>query len=120
MTYLPLILVALVAIEHIYILILEMYLWTTPRAMRVFGVSKEDAQTSKTLAANLGLYNGFVAAGLIWGVVHPNGLIGEQVQIFFLAFVLIAAVYGGLTVKKSILAVQGIPALLAMLSVIFI
>jgi len=120
MTYLPLILVALVAIEHIYILVLEMFLWTTPRAMRVFGVSKADAETSKTLAANLGLYNGFLAAGLIWGLTHPNNLIGEQVQIFFLACVLVAAVYGGLTAKKSILFVQGIPAILSMLAVIFV
>lgn len=120
MTYLPLILVALVAVEHIYILVLEMFLWTTPRAMRVFGVSKEDAETSKTLAANLGLYNGFLAAGLIWGLIHPNHLIGEQVQIFFLACVLVAAIYGGLTAKKSILFVQGVPAILAMLAVIFI
>lgn len=120
MDFLPVIFVALVAIEHIYILVLEMFFWTKPRALKVFGMSLSDAQTSKTLAANLGLYNGFLAAGLIWGLVHPNHIIGEQVQIFFLACVLVAAIYGGLTAKRSILVVQGVPALVALALTLFI
>lgn len=120
MTYLPLILVALVAFEHFYILILEMFFWTKPRALRVFGGTKEDAESSKTLAANLGLYNGFLAAGLVWGLAHPNQMIGEQVQIFFLSCVLVAALYGGLTAKKSILLMQGLPAALALFFVLYL
>lgn len=118
MTYLPLIFVGLVAFEHFYILILEMFLWTTPRALKVFGGSKADAERSKVLAANLGLYNGFLAAGLVWGLVHPDNLIGEQVQIFFLLCIIVAAIYGSLTAKKSILVIQGVPALTALLLVL--
>jgi len=120
MSYLAFIFVTLVAIEHFYILILEMFLWTKPKTMKVFGVSKEDAQSSKTLAANLGLYNGFLGAGLIWGLVHPDQVIGQQVQIFFLLCVLVAAIYGGATAKRSILIMQGVPALLALLLVLII
>lgn len=120
MTYLPFIFVALVAFEHFYILVLEMFFWTKPRALRVFGGSKEDAEKSKGLAANMGLYNGFLGAGLVWGLVHPDNVMGEQIQIFFLLCVIIAAIYGGMTVKKSILIMQGLPALMAMLFVLFI
>ncbi|MDA7746224.1 DUF1304 domain-containing protein [Psychromonas sp.] len=118
MTYLAFVFVALVALEHLYILILEMVFWTKPRALKVFGMSKEDAENSKIVAANLGLYNGFLGAGLIWGLVHPEPSIGVQVQIFFLLCVLVAALYGGVTAKKSILLVQGLPALVALLLVI--
>lgn len=117
MTYLSVFLVALVAFEHIYILVLEMFLWTKPRTQKIFGIKKEDAETTKVLAANQGLYNGFLSAGLIWGLMHPSLAIGIQIQIFFLLCVLVAALYGGLTAKKSILMVQGIPALLALISV---
>lgn len=120
MEVLPLIFVALVAIEHLYILVLEMFMWTKPRALKVFGMTKEVAETSKTLAANLGLYNGFLAAGLLWGLIHPNSMIGEQVQIFFLSCVLVAAIYGGFSAKRSILVVQGVPALVALLLVLSI
>ena len=117
MALLSALLVTLVAIEHIYILVLEMFLWTKPRTRKVFGISKEDAETSKALAANQGLYNGFLAAGLGWGLLHPNDAIGIQIQIFFLCCVMVAALYGGLTAKKSIILVQGLPALLAFTSV---
>jgi len=120
MAYLSIALVALVAIEHIYILVLEMFLWTKPRTLKVFGISKADAETSKVLAANQGLYNGFLSAGLIWGLLHPNALIGSQIQLFFISCVLVAALYGGFTAKKSILIVQGIPALLALSSLLLI
>lgn len=119
MEYLSTIFVTLVAIEHIYILILEMFLWTKPRTLRIFGIAKEDAETTKVLAANQGLYNGFLSVGLIWGLLYPDNVIGAQIQMFFLTCVLIAAFYGGLTVKKSIVIVQGFPALVA-LSCLFV
>lgn len=116
MEYVSIILVAFVAVEHVYILVLEMFLWTKPRTQKIFGIKKGDAETTKVLAANQGLYNGFLSAGLIWGLIHPDVLIGVQIQLFFLSCVLIAALYGGLTAKKSILVVQGLPALLALCS----
>jgi putative membrane protein len=114
MNLLSKILVGLVAVEHVYILYLEMFLWTSPRTLKTFGNTAEAAETSKVLAANQGLYNGFLAAGLIWGLVHPNPAVGYQLQVFFLVCVMVAAIYGGLTAKLSILLVQGLPALLAL------
>ncbi len=111
------ILVALVAVEHLYILFLEMFLWTKPKGMKVFGTTPEQAESSKALAANQGLYNGFLSAGLIWGLMHPLADIGIQIQIFFLLCVIIAGIYGGLTAKRSIILVQGLPAVIALLSV---
>jgi len=119
MTYLPFLFVVLVALEHFYILILEMFLWTKPKALKVFGLSKEEAENTKAVAANLGLYNGFLAVGLLWGLIHPVNAIGIQIQIFFLSCVLVAAIYGCVTAKKSILFVQGLPALIALLLVYF-
>ena len=109
------VLVALVAIEHIYILVLEMFLWTKPRSLKVFGLTAELAEKTKAMAANQGLYNGFLAAGLIWGLIHSNSAFGFQIQVFFLLCVIVAAIYGALTVKKTILFVQGLPALLALI-----
>lgn len=120
MSYLAILFVSLVALEHFYILVLEMFFWTKPKAMKVFGHSKADAESSKTLAANLGLYNGFLGAGLIWGLAHPDHVIGQQVQIFFLLCVLVAAVYGAVTAKRSIIIMQGLPALIALLFVLSI
>ncbi len=120
MNYITILLVAIVAIEHIYILILEMFLWTKPRTTKIFGLSQAEAESTKRLAANQGLYNGFLAAGLGFGLLHPNPEFGFQLQLFFILCVLSAAIYGGLTVKKSILKVQGTPALLALLALIFI
>lgn len=118
MAIIAMILVGLVALEHLYILVLEMFLWTTPRAMKSFGMTKENAQITKSLAANQGLYNGFLAAGLVWGLVHPDASIGRSIEIFFLACVLVAAVFGGATAKKSILLVQGLPAIVALVFVL--
>ena len=112
--------VGLVALEHIYILYLEMFAWTTPRVQRIFGTTPEFASASKALAANQGLYNGFSAAGLIWGLVHPTPATGTQIILFFLGCVIVAAIYGGLTAKRSILWVQGGPALIALLIVLFL
>lgn len=112
------ILVGLIALLHLYILYLEMFLWTTPRGLKAFGLKKEFAEQSKTLAANQGLYNGFLAAGLAWSVFHPDPAIGQQIAIFFLLCVLTAGVYGGLTAKRSILYIQAVPALIALAAVI--
>ncbi|MBB6634887.1 DUF1304 domain-containing protein [Cohnella thailandensis] len=113
------ILTGLIALEHIYILVLEMFLWTTPRARRSFGTTEQLAQATKSLAANQGLYNGFLAAGLVWGIVHPVAATGRSIEIFFLACVLIAGLYGGATAKRSIWLVQALPALIALLVVLF-
>ncbi|MHA6531664.1 DUF1304 domain-containing protein [Paenibacillus sp. BAC0078] len=118
MMILSTILVALVALEHLYILALEMFMWTTPRAQKAFGTTKQFAQETKSLAANQGLYNGFLAAGLIWGLFHPNDTFAFQLQLFFLICVAVAAIYGSLTAKKSILFVQGLPAFVAILAVV--
>lgn len=120
MHYLPLIFVSIVAIEHIYIMVLEMFLWTKPKGLKVFGNSKEKAEQTKVLAANQGLYNGFLGVGLFWGLLHPNAIFGHQIQLFFICCVIVAAIYGGLTAKRSILIVQGLPALLALISLLFL
>ena len=112
------ILVGIVALEHVYILYLEMFLWTTPRGLKSFGTTREQAESSKTLAANQGLYNGFLAAGLFWSILHPDPLIGRQIALFFLACVVVAALYGGFTVKRSILLIQGLPAAIALAAVL--
>lgn len=100
--------VLLVAIVHVYILVLEMFWWDTPRGRRAFGTTPEFSAASKVLAANQGLYNGFLAAGLFWGL--SLGDAGVQVRTFFLVCVLVAGVYGAMTASKKILYVQALPA----------
>ncbi len=100
--------VALMALLHVYILVLEMFLWTTPRGRKAFGLTKEFAEQSKTLAANQGLYNGFLAAGLVWGLCQ--GPAGYGTKLFFLACILVAGVYGGITATRKILFIQALPA----------
>ena len=102
------IVVGLVALLHVYILVLEMFLWTTPRGRKAFGTTPEFAEASKVLAANQGLYNGFLAAGLFWGLAM--GSAGRPVQLFFLGCVLVAGLYGAATASKRILFVQAVPA----------
>lgn len=102
------IVVALVALLHIYILLLEMFLWDRPAGRKAFGLTPEFAQATKTLAANQGLYNGFLAAGLIWGL--SLGAAGMGVKVFFLGCVLVAGVYGAATASRKILFIQGLPA----------
>jgi putative membrane protein len=109
------VLVGLIAVEHIYILCLEMFLWTTPRTMKAFGTTAQFAEDTKTLAANQGLYNGFLAAGLIWSLAAAPD-IGRQVALFFVSCVLVAGVYGGLTATSRILLIQALPALLALIA----
>ena len=113
-----LILIGVVAVEHIYILILEMFLWTTPRGRKAFGLTEDFARATKALAANQGLYNGFLAAGLWWSLVRPAAPFATALQIFFLGCVLVAAVFGAATAKRSILFVQGGPAALALAALI--
>ncbi len=107
-------LVALVAVEHFYFLVLEMFLWTKPKGRRIFGLTEQFANDSKSLAANQGLYNGFLAAGLAWSLVHPDANVAHQLQLFFLGCVIVAAIFGGMTVKRTILFIQGTPALIAL------
>lgn len=113
------ILVALVALLHIYILVLEMFLWTGPRGQKAFGLTSEFAAATKSLAANQGLYNGFLAAGLIWGLLHPAPEFAWQIQMFFLACVAVAGLYGAATASRKILFIQTVPAVIAMLAVMF-
>ncbi len=112
------VLVAIIALLHIYILYLEMFLWATPKGQKAFGTTAQVAQDSKGLAFNQGLYNGFLAAGLIWGIFYPDAAVGQHIQLFFLSCVLIAGIVGSLTAKRSILYIQAIPALLAIVAVL--
>ena len=112
MKRIALILVALVAIEHVYILVLEMFLWTKPAGLRAFDMTPEMAEATATLAANQGLYNGFLAAGLAWGLLRKHD--GVPVQIFFLCCVIVAGVFGALTAKPTIFFVQAVPAAVAL------
>ncbi|MBI5900720.1 MAG: DUF1304 domain-containing protein [Rhodocyclales bacterium] len=110
-------LVGLVALEHLYFLYLEMFLWTAPTGLKIFGNTAQKAEDSRVLAANQGLYNGFLAAGLLWGLAYP-GTAGGHIQMFFLACVIVAGIYGGITVKMRILYLQAGPALLALLALL--
>lgn len=105
-------LVVLVALLHLWFLVLEMFLWDKPAGMRTFRNTPEKAAVTKVLAANQGLYNGFLAAGLLWGLSLGAG--GTNIQLFFLGCVIVAGVYGAATVSRKILFVQALPAALAM------
>ncbi|HEY4957909.1 MAG TPA: DUF1304 domain-containing protein [Caldimonas sp.] len=104
--------VALVALLHVYFLVLEMFLWDKPLGLKTFRHSAEEAAASKVLAANQGLYNGFLAAGLAWGIYL--GAAGVGVKVFFLGCVIVAGLYGAATVGKKILFVQALPAAIAL------
>ncbi len=101
----------LVALLHAWFLVLEMFLWDRPIGLRTFGQTAEDAARTKVLAGNQGLYNGFLAVGLVWGVWL--GVSGDPVKLFFLGCVVVAGVYGALTVSRRILVVQALPAAIA-------
>ena len=100
--------VALIGILHVYILVLEMFLWDKPKGLKAFGQTPAQAAATKVLAANQGLYNGFLAAGLFWGL--SLGAVGTSVKVFFLCCVLVAGLYGAATATKKILFIQAIPA----------
>jgi len=110
-------LVLAVAAIHVYILVLEMFLWRTERGRRAFGTDQAFADASATLAANQGLYNGILAAGLIWGAIAADP-VGFQVKVFFLVAVAVAGLYGAATVNRRILFVQTLPAILALIAVL--
>ncbi len=109
------VLVALVAMLHVYFLILEMFLWTKPLGLKTFGNTQERADAMAVLAANQGLYNGFLAAGLFWGLFHPQPSVAFQIKVFFLLCVIIAGAYGAHSVSRRILFVQAAPAALALI-----
>lgn len=112
MTMLANVLVGLVAFLHVYFLVLEMFLWDKPYGLKTFGLTPEFAAASKSLAANQGLYNGFLAAGLVWGLLL--GTAGDTIKIFFLACVIIAGIFGALTVNRKIFFIQALPAAVAL------
>jgi putative membrane protein len=106
------VLVALVALLHVYFLVLEIFLWTKPAGRRAFGTTPEFAEASAALAKNQGLYNGFLAAGLLWGL--SLGGAGREIVVFFLVCVIVAGVFGAITASRKILFVQALPAALAL------
>jgi len=106
------VLVGLVALLHLYFLVLEMFLWTKPLGLKVFRNTPEKAETTKVLAANQGLYNGFLVAGLVWGLTL--GAAGLDIKVFFLGCVMVAGVYGAWSVSKRILWVQAFPGAVAL------
>lgn len=115
MTILQIFFIALVAFLHAYFLILEMFFWTKPKGLKTFGLNKEFAEQSKVMAANQGLYNGFLAAGLIWSIVGKN----TDIAIFFLICVTIAGIYGSYSTKKlSLFFIQAIPSIIAILLIL--
>jgi putative membrane protein len=107
------ILTGLVAALHVYFLVLEMFLWATPVGQKVFGRTAEEQSSTKVLAANQGLYNGFLAAGLVWSLVAGDAL-ALPIRTFFLGCVVVAGIYGGLTATRKILMVQALPAAIAL------
>lgn len=111
-------LIALVALAHIFFLTLEMFLWTRPLGMKVFRNSPAKAQETRVLAANQGLYNGFLAAGLIWSLFQSDALFATQIKIFFLSCIVVAGIYGAWSVSRKIFWVQAFPALLALIAIL--
>ena len=107
------ILVGLVALLHVYFLVLEMFLWEKPAGLRAFKLTPEKAAMTRSLAANQGLYNGFLAAGLVWGLLAGHA--GLQLKIFFLGCIVVAGIYGAISVSRKIFYVQAAPAALALL-----
>jgi len=106
--------VVVVAVLHLLFLVLEMFLWTKPFGRRTFGLSRELAESTAHLAANQGLYNGFLAAGLLWGLVQGS----VEFQIFFLVCVIVAGIFGAFTARRSILFIQALPGAIALVLVL--
>ena len=107
-------LVALVAALHVFFLVLEMFLWTKPLGLKVFRNSPDKAAASAVLAGNQGLYNGFLAAGLIWSLLHPNAAVALQLATFFLGCVIVAGLFGAATASRRILFIQALPGAIAL------
>ncbi|KAG6034615.1 hypothetical protein E4U41_006477 [Claviceps citrina] len=117
MAWLSLLATALLALLHLYIMTLEMFLWTTPAGRKTFRLSAEFAQQTKVLAANQGLYNGILAAGLAWGLVHPVAEFARQIRAFFCLSVVVAGLYGGATSSRKIWTVQMAPGVVGLVLV---
>ncbi len=118
MKELQIFIVSLVAFEHIYFMILEMFYWDKPKGIKVFGLNPEEAKISKTLAKNQGLYNGFLSAGLIWSVIDKSNF--DSIALFFLSCVAIAGIYGAYTTKKiKLFFVQSIPAIVGIVLILW-
>jgi putative membrane protein len=117
MHVLAMVLIGLVAAVHVYILVLEMVLWRTPLGRRIFGTDEEFADRSAAMAANQGLYNGFLAAGLVWSLLAGDP-VDFPAAVFFLVCVIVAGIYGAATVNRRILAVQAVPAAVALAAVL--
>lgn len=112
-----LLIVSFIAILHIYIMIIEMYFWDKPRGLKAFGLKHDFATSTKVLGANQGLYNGFLAAGLIWGLIHQQEAFGFQIQLFFLSCIFVAGIYGAVTFARKIIYIQSVPSLIAIILV---
>lgn len=117
MAVVAMILVGLVALLHLYIMLLEVLWWDTPRGQKAFNLTPEFSRQTKVLAINQGVYNGFLAAGLIWGLVHPDPAIAWQIQLFFLACVAVAGIVGAVTSSRKILFIQTVPAMIAIIAI---
>ena len=112
MTRIANVMTLVVALIHFYILVLEMFLWTKPRGRRIFGMTEEFAQASRVLAANQGLYNGFLAVGLVWSVIIGGN--GAAIRVFLLGCIVVAGVYGAMTMgNKRVVFIQSLPAVVA-------
>lgn len=109
------VLVGFVAFEHLYFMVLEMFLWTTPRGRKAFAMTEEYAKSTAALAANQGIYNGFLALGLIWSLLPGGASAPREIQLLFLGFIVFAGVYGGKTVNKKIFFIQSIPATICLI-----
>lgn len=116
MTTITTFLISIIILLHVYFLVLEMFLWDTPYGRKAFGLSSEFATQSKALAANQGLYNGFLAAGLVWGLLAGEN--GFAIKVFFLSCIVIAGIFGGFTANKKIFFVQALPAAIALVLVL--
>ena len=117
MDSLSIVLVLFIALQHFFFLYLEMFAWTKPLGRKIFKNSIEKAESTKLLAANQGLYNGFLAAGLIYSVLYPSLHVGQDIALFFLSCIVIAGLYGSYSVKKTILYIQALPAFITLLIV---
>lgn len=116
MKIIQIMLVGFVAFEHLYFLVIEMFLWSKPYGRRAFGLEKDFAESTKVLAANQGLYNGFLAAGLIWSLIETNFIHSHSLKIFFLSCVIIAGIYGAYSTKKvKLFYIQSVPAIIALI-----
>ena len=119
MTFISKILIGIVAIEHIYILWIEMFAWTTKGASTFKSLPQNLFPSTKVLAGNQGLYNGFISAGLIWSLLITDQVWAQNIAIFFLIFIVIAGVYGAITAEKSIVVKQAIPAFITIMTILF-